>query len=140
MMDAKVRDKYNELQADARKDFRLNKYNELVINVMAYQDSEKTTDYDTVKKQVADIIRRHFPAALDAELRAAAAEGRTAMGWEETDVYMMTANGNRAGRLAVEMSQPEILAVLQRSKEARVAAFERYRKLVEQGVALPPSE
>lgn len=139
MMDAKVLDKYNQLQADSSKDFRLNKYNELIVSVMAYQDKEKTTDYDTVKKQIADIIRRHFPAALDAELLAAA-EGRMAMGWEEKDVYMMTANGNRAGRLAVEMSQPEILAVLQRSKEARVAAFERYRTLVAQGVALPPSE
>ena len=141
-MNEEVMKRYNALHKDANAEFALQAQEiggvECVTGVYQHEyDSKNPSDYAAVRAEIQRIIAAHYPASLEAELRAAAAESRQACGWA-TQPHMWTANGNRAGILAVVSAQDEIRSTLERSKAARTGRYESYRKLVEQGVALPP--
>ena len=101
-----------------------------------------------------DIVASHYPAAIDQEIRLAAAERRSAIvSTESISRYSLTHGAicgmERQGdvqrplpvcRLAIALALPELEAAVGADNAARLAAYEQYRVLCEQGVALPPSE
>lgn len=112
----------------------------LVISVEEY--THEPADRPDVAAAIAEAIARHYPAALDSELRAAAAESREAVGWRGTTQDNWLRNGvgreNLAGIRAVQSAQDEILQIIRDSDRRRREAYEIYRRHVEQGTALPP--
>jgi hypothetical protein len=86
------------------------------------------------------IVLSHYPAALAQAISEAASARLPLVTFEAQNFYWWLPNGNVGGRIAVDMSLPEITAMVEADNQQRAAEYERYRLACEQGVAVPPTE
>jgi hypothetical protein len=102
----------------------------------------------TLEPRINQIIVAHYPAAMAQEISAAAAERRIAHCFnpmessthKDSAISWWLPNRNNAGRIAVDMANPEINALIEADNARRKAEYERYRIACEQGVAVPPQD
>lgn len=133
-MDAKVAKKLNEL---------LNRINYPISIKVHATTSEVIGGSDDERKAVRDEINAAFaaiyPFAVEAEIRAAAAERRECSFAEARKFFMDGNDRKGAAAIAASMIAQILVDVLKLHNDAAEARYEAYRLACEQGVAVAPT-
>ncbi len=95
------------------------------------------TVQNALRAKATKIALSHLSDAIDFEIQTAARERRRADLTHNTAWYYMGSNG--VGTTMRRLAWPEVKAMVETDNKIRMDAYEAYRLLCEQGVALPPS-